>query len=182
MAHACKMRIIIIISRIVSQCIFPRSQHSCLYYIYILTKSEFISSYSQPAVGSNIVQITNQTLFVNFFFKWPKITLYRISYHFRSIPQFLFLWNFCTKWLPPAILDVRNSLSIAFQAIFIFFFNFWQNGWRQPFWCPKLTFDRISGHFRSIRNFIFLGNFWQNGCRWPFWMSEIHFGSHFWPF
>ena len=24
--------------------------------------------------------------------------------------------------------------------------------------------------------------FLQNGCRRPFWMSEIHFGSHFWPF
>ena len=36
---------------------------------------------------------------------------------------------------------------------------------------------RISGHFRSIRNFFFC---LQNGCRRPFWMSEIHFGSHFW--
>ena len=50
------------------------------------------------------------------------------------------------------------------------------------FGCPKFTFDRISGHFRSICNLIFLGNFWQNGCRRPFWMSEIHFRSHFWPF
>ena len=61
-------------------------------YTYILTKSEFISSCSRPAVGSNIVQITRVTLFVNVFFLdgRPKITLYRISYHFRSIPQFLF--------------------------------------------------------------------------------------------
>ena len=82
-------------------CIFPRSQHSYLHvYIYILTKSEFISSCSWPAVGSNIAQITRTTFLVNvFFFKMaagshfgcPKITLYRISYHFRSIPQFLFL-------------------------------------------------------------------------------------------
>ena len=50
------------------------------------------------------------------------------------------------------------------------------------FGCPKITFDLISGHFRSIRNFIFIWNFWQNGCRRPFWMFEIHFGSHFWPF
>ena len=50
------------------------------------------------------------------------------------------------------------------------------------FGCPKITFDRISGHFRSLSKFNFFGNFWQNGCRRPFWMSEIHFGSHFWPF
>ena len=50
------------------------------------------------------------------------------------------------------------------------------------FECPKFTFDRISGHFRSICNFIFFLNFLQNGCRWPFWISEIHFRSHFWQF
>ena len=39
---------------------------------------------------------------------------------------------------------------------------------------PKITFDRISRHFRSIRNFCF-----QNGRRWPFWKSNLnHFG---WP-
>ena len=46
-----------------------------------------------------IVQITRATFFVNVLkkmaagshFGCPKITLYRISYHFRSIPQFLFL-------------------------------------------------------------------------------------------
>ena len=50
------------------------------------------------------------------------------------------------------------------------------------FGCPKFTFDRISGHFRSISNFNIFGNIWQNGCRRPFCMSEIHFRSHFWPF
>ena len=44
---------------------------------------------------------------------------------------------------------------------------------------PKITFDRISRHFRSIRNFDF---FPQNGCRRPFWMTENHFRSHFSPF
>ena len=48
--------------------------------------------------------------------------------------------------------------------------------------CPKFTFYRISGHFRSICNFNFLGNFWYNVCRRPFWISVIHFRSHFWPF
>ena len=36
------------------------------------------------------------------------------------------------------------------------------------FGCPNFTFDRISGHFRSIRNFFIFLNFWQNGWRRPF--------------
>ena len=46
---------------------------------------------------------------------------------------------------------------------------------------PKITVDRISGHFRSIRNFLYFYTFltkWQ----WPFWMSENHFRSHYWAF
>ena len=154
-----------------TQCIFPRSQHSCLYiYIYILTKSEFISSCRRPAVGSNIVQFTCANFFVNAFkkmaasshFGCPKITLYRISYHFRSIPQFLGIYF--TKWLPVVILDVRKSLSIAFLAIsdqyktFIFFI-FYKMASGAHFGCPKFTFDRIPGHFRTIRNFILFVNF-----------------------
>ena len=44
---------------------------------------------------------------------------------------------------------------------------------------PKITFDRISRHFKSIRNFFF---FTQNGGRRPFWMTENHFRMHFSPF
>ena len=59
----------------------------------------------------------------------------------------------------------------------------WFTGW--PLWSPppphfewpKMNFDRISRHFRSIRNF-----FPQNGCRRLFWMTENHFRSHFSPF
>ena len=119
--------------------------------VYILTISECISSCSRPEVGSNIVQITRATFFVNVFIKMaagshfgcPKIIFDRISYHFRSITQFF---------------------------IFVNFFS--QNGHWRPFW--------ISGHFRSITNFFL--NVWQNGrCR-PFWMSDIHFRSHFCSF
>ena len=98
------------------------------------------------------------------YFGCPKFTFDRISGHFRLISNFNFFWKFLTKWLPAAILDVRNSLSIAFLAIVR------SNG---HFGFPKFTFDRNSGHFRSIQNFF---------SRWPFWMSENHFGSHFWPF
>ena len=63
------------------------------------------------------------------------------------------------------------------------------------FGCPKITFDCISGHFRSISHFGFqtftfdrisghfrsIQNFFVFFRR-PFWMSENHFRSHFWPF
>ena len=114
-------------------------------------------------------------------FGCPKLTFDGISGHFRSIrifflfvshngcrrpfwmseihfrPQFLaisdryatlFFWKFLTKWLPSAILDIRNSHLIAFPAISDRYATLF-------FGCPKFTFDRISGHFRSIRNFIF---------------------------
>ena len=50
-------------------------------------------------------------------FGYPKFTFDRISGHFRSIRNFILFWKFFTKWLPLAILDVWNSLSIAFLAI-----------------------------------------------------------------
>ena len=49
------------------------------------------------------------------YFGCPKITFDHISGHFRSIRNFYFI--FFTKWLLSAILDVRNSLSMAFLAI-----------------------------------------------------------------
>ena len=64
-----------------------------------------------------------------------------------------------------------NTIIFIFVIFFLEFF----------FGCSKLTFDGISGHFRSIRNFFFK-TFLQNGRRRPFWMSEIHFWTHFWPF
>ena len=75
--------------------------------------------------------------------------------------------------LTSAILDVRNSLSIAFLAIsdryatLILFGIFWQNGCQRPFWMSEI-------HFRS--------HFWPFQIDRPFWISEIHFRSQFWPF
>ena len=48
-----------------------------------------------------------------------------------------------------------------FQIDTQLFIFFWQNGYRRP--CPKFTFYRISGHFRSIRIF-----FLQNGRQLTF--------------
>ena len=96
--------------------------------------------------------------------RWP---FWMSENHFRShfYPFHIDTQLYLTKWLTSAILDVRISLSIAFLAIsdryatlfFLFFFG--QNGWRQPFGCPKFTFNCISGHFRSICNFNFVLKF-----------------------
>ena len=109
--------------------------------VFMLTKSEFLSSCIRPAVGSNIVQITRSTFFVNVFLKWP----------------------------PVAILDVQKSLLIISDQYHNFMFViFYKMVAGAHFGCPKFTFDGISGHFRSTHNFIFFGNLGQNGCRRPF--------------
>ena len=118
---------------------------------------------------------------------------------FQIDTQLYFFLKFLTKWLTSSILDVRNSLSIAFLAISdryatLFFFEIFDKmAAGGHFGCPKFTFDRISGHFRSIGRFGFLKfTFDRNSShfrsmqnfffRRPFWMSENHFGSHFCPF
>ena len=74
-----------------------------------------------------------------------------ISGHFRSIQIFdFFKFCFFYKMAPVAILDVRNSLSMAFLAISLIFDKMTILDVR------KIIFDRISGHFRSVRNFFFL--------------------------
>ena len=128
--------------------------------------------------------------------------------HFSPFQISAQLFIFFTKWLPAAILDDRKSLSIAFLAIsdqyatFIFLIFFHKMAAGGHFGWPKITFDRISRHFISIRNFFFhkiaagghfgwpkitfdrisrhfrsIRNFFfsQNGCRRPFWMTENHF-------
>ena len=133
-------------------------------------------------------------------FGCPKFTFWP----FQIDMQLYFCWKFLTKWLPAAILDVPNSLSIAFLVISDRYATcFWPpaailNGMTQTmsiiellrdiwmsnacvkfeehslnpskvmlsifidfsiagghFGCPQITFDSISGHFRSIRNLFF---------------------------
>ena len=48
------------------------------------------------------------------------------------------------------ILEVRKSLSISFLATSDRYGTFFSGG---HFGCPKITFDRISGHFRLIGHF-----------------------------
>ena len=88
----------------------------------------------------------------------PKFTFDRFSGRFRSIHNFNLFLKFLTKWLPSAILYVKkftlDHIYDDFRSIKIFFLIFLQNGCGGHFVCPKITFDRISSHFRSIRSAI----------------------------
>ena len=77
-----------------------------------------------------------------------------------------------------------SPLQINTQLLFIFDFAHKMAASGHFGW-PKITFDRISRHCRSIRNFF--------STKWlpaailevrfgPFWMTENHFRSHFSPF
>ena len=123
-----------------TQCIFPNSQHTCL-YIY-----------------------------------WPKVNLYQVVFGQQSVRTlFKSLAQRMSKnhFLPFQINTIILQKNIYKMAAGVFFSA------GGHFGCPKITFDHISGHFRSIRN---LNIFGQNGCHRPLWMSEIHFRWHFWPF
>ena len=104
-----------------------------------------------------------------FLTKWPPARILDVrnslSIAFLAISDryaTLIFLKILTKWLPSAILDVRNSLPIVFLAILdqyeiLFLLEIFDKmAAVGHFGCPKFTFDRISGHFRSIRNFNFL--------------------------
>ena len=134
-------------------------------------------------------------------FGWPKMNFDRISRHFRSIHNFLYIFFFHKMaagghfgwpkiiyiWLPAAILDDRKSPSITFLAIsnqyatFIYFLFCSQNGCRRTF---RMTENPLSISFLAISDqyatFFLICS--QNGCRRPSWMAENHFRSHFSPF
>ena len=163
-----------------TQCIFPRSQHSCLYvYIYIDQKWIYIKLL---LASSRFEHCSNRSR--NFFCK-----------------------RFLKNGPPVAILDVQISLCIAFLTIsdqhhnFYFCDLFYKMAAGGHIGCPKFTLDHISGQifleffwqngcrrpFLDVRkslsiSFLSISHFWQNGWRRPFWMSEFHFRSHFWPF
>ena len=79
---------------------------------------------------------------------------------------YIFFGKFLRKWLPSVILVVRNSYFWPFQIDWPFWISYIH--FRSQFWpisdryrivlfffganfgCPKISFDRISGHFWSI--------------------------------
>ena len=99
-------------------------------------------------------------IFWNLFTKWLAAAILddqkSLSIAFLAISD-QYATFFSTKWLPAAILDDRKSLSNAFLAIsdqyatFMFFSH--KMATSGHFGWPKITFDHISRHFRSIRNF-----------------------------
>ena len=124
--------------------------------------------------------------------------LYQVVVAFLTISDqyhnFYFV-KFVYKMASAGHFGFQKSLSVAFLVISDQYETFfYKMAAGAHFGCPKLTFDLISGHFRSIRNYffkfltifdtqlIFFGFFLQNGRRQPFLMSEIHFQSHFWSF
>ena len=124
-----------------TQCIFPHSQHTCL-YIYIDQKWIYIKLYS---ARSPFEHCSNHS--VNFFCKC-----------------------FFFKWPPVAILDVQKSLLTISDQYHNFYFCelFYKMAAGGHFGCPKLTFNGISGHFRSTQILFF--------------KKILHFRLHFWPF
>ena len=106
-------------------------------------------------MGCSVKKLANYELYA--IYKMKKITFDRISHHFRSIHNFIFF----AKWPPASILDDRKSLSIAFlstsdqYATLIFVSTFHKMAACGYFGWLEITFDRISGHFRWIRNLFF---------------------------
>ena len=118
---------------------------------------------SEPIIPAPILDIRN-SLF------------YRISGHFRSICNFIFLefflQNGCRRPFWMSEIHFRShfwQFQIDTQLSF-FFGNFWQNGCRRPFW--MFTLDCISGHFRLIRIFNF---FYKMATGGHFGCSKITF-------
>ena len=150
-----------------------------------MTENHFRSHFSP-------FQINTQLLFIYFFTKWlPAANLddrKSLSIAFFSISdQYATSFLFFSKW-PPAAIEVQfrpfwmteNHFRSHFSPFGIntqlFLYLFSQNGCRGGcFVRPKITFDRIFLHFRSIRNFLFFKV--QNGRRRPFFKSYLgHFG------
>ena len=100
-----------------------------------------------------------------FFTKWLPAAIFNdrksLSITFLAISDqyatSIFILNF-TKWLPATTLDDRKSLRMHFSPFQINtqlkFLLFWKSDLGHFGW-PKITFDRISRHFRSIHNFFF---------------------------
>ena len=146
-------------------------------------------------------QINKKLFFKYFLQNGHRRPFWMSEIHFRSHfwpfqidMQLQFFWKFLTKWLPSAVLDVRNSLLIAFLAILdqygiLFFFGNFFTKWgrRRTFWMFENHFWLHFWPFQIYRPFWMSENHFRlHFCPFPidqpFWMSENHFRSHFWPF
>ena len=191
-----------------------------------ITFDRFISirNFNSQNCNKQLLLLFFYNMVVGGHFGWPKITFNRISRHFRSVCFFsqngcrwpfwmtenhfrshfspfqinTQLWFFCSPnvcwrslWMTKN--HFRSHFS-PFQINMQLFFHKMAAGGH--FGWPKITFDGISRHFRSMHNCLF---FSQNGhFGWPkinfdgisrhfrsihnsFWMTENHRWSYFSP-
>ena len=103
-----------------------------------MSKNHFVSHFLPFQINTTIF------IFVNFFFKMA------VKNHFVS--HFWPFQNNTKLWI--------TFLAILDQYRFFFYFEFfYKMAAGGHFGCPKITFDLISGHFRSIHNLIFVLKF-----------------------
>ena len=113
-------------------------------------------------------------------FGWLKITFDHISRHFRSIHKFY--WKFCHKMAAGGHFRSYLSLFHINKQLFFLIHKMAAGG---HFGWPKITLDRISRHFRSIRYFFLVWKFCHKMSagghfRWPkinFYLISRHFRS-----
>ena len=124
--------------------------------IYILTKSEFISSCSQPAVGSNIVQITHTTFFVN------------VKKNGCRQPFWISKNHFPSHFLP---FQIDTTIFILWICL--------QNGCRRPFWMSEI---HLWSHFSpfQIDRSSWMSEIHFRSHFWSFWMSKMAGGYFGW--
>ena len=157
-------------------CVYPRMVYRLAIVMppppppFWMTKNEFRSDFSP---------FQSNTWFV--FTKWPFWMTNLISRHFRSILNFLFFsQNGCRRpfWMTEN--HFRSHFwpfHINTQLLFFWFF-FHKMAAGGHFGWPKITFDRISRHFRSIHNFFFHKMTAGGHFGWPQ-ITFDHISRHF---
>ena len=109
--------------------------------------------------------IPNIAVCMYIYIYWPKVNLYQVVVGQQSVRTLFNSCNFFCKCVLkngrryPFWMSKNHFVShfLPFQintTIFIFVKFFYKMAASGHFGCPKITFGRISGHFRSIRNFL----------------------------
>ena len=122
-----------------------------------MTENNFWSHFSPFQISTQLWFFFHQ-MAAGGHFGWLKITFDGISRQFRSMHNFLFFsQNGCRRpfWMTENHFPSHFSLfQINMQLKFFWIFFHKMAAGSHLGW-PKITFDRISRHFRSIHNFCF---------------------------